>query len=78
VSTGVGARFWFESGLALLAAGLAVLTLLFRDWVELVFEFDPDRHSGSFEWSIVGASSLLAVVFALLARVEWRRAAAAR
>src|SRR5713101_4167516 len=55
-------RFWAEIGLGLASALFAVLTLLWRDWVEIVFRVDPDHHSGSLEWTIVAA----AVAFTLI------------
>jgi hypothetical protein len=77
VSRRVGATFWLESTLALITASLAVLTLVWRDWIERVFGFDPDRHSGSFEWALVAACCLGTVALVALARREWRMAAVA-
>ena len=68
-------RFWIEAALALLAAGLFVLTLISREWIELLFGADPDRGDGSLEWTIVAVLLVATAVFAWLARVEWRRAA---
>jgi hypothetical protein len=72
----VRGRFWIELGLAAAGAVSLLLALVWRDWIELVFRIDPDHHSGSAEWMIVGLSALAAVVFAVLGRYEWRRAAA--
>src|SRR5579862_850712 len=69
-----GRLFWVESALSLIALFLAVLTLAWRDWIEGVFGFDPDHHNGSFEWKLVIVCALLTVLFAALARREWRRA----
>jgi hypothetical protein len=54
---------------------LFLLTIVRRDWIEVLFGVDPDRHSGSLEWWMI--SSLLAVTVVLfsLAAFEWRRAA---
>ena len=68
-------RFWIEAALALLAAGLFALTLISHEWIELLFGADPDGGDGSLEWTIVAVLLVATVVFALLARVEWRRAA---
>jgi len=46
-------RFWAELGLGLASTVFAVLTLAWKDWVEIVFKVDPDHHSGSLEWTIV-------------------------
>lgn len=66
-------RFWLESGLGAVTGILFVVTLLWRDWIEIIFHVDPDKGNGLLEWSIVG--SLLAVTITLffLARYEWRR-----
>jgi hypothetical protein len=69
----VRARFWVESTLAALAFGLGVVTLIWRDWIEMVFGVDPDRDSGVVEWAIVGTLLATALVSALLARTEWRK-----
>ena len=42
-------------------------------WIEIVFGVDPDGGDGSLEWFIVAALALVAVIFAAMARVEWRR-----
>jgi hypothetical protein len=66
-------RFWIEAGLSALSAGLFVLTLIVPDWIEAVFGVDPDRHSGSLEWAIVGVLLVTTLVSSMLARREWRR-----
>ena len=70
----VRARFWLEAVAAWLAATLAVLTLFWRDWIEAIFGFDPDRHNGSAELAIVAALFAVFLVLALAVRAEWRRA----
>jgi hypothetical protein len=57
------------------AAGLVMLfvTLVWRDWIELVFGADPDGGSGSLEWALVAAAIAVAVTAAILARLEWLR-----
>jgi hypothetical protein len=67
-------RFWLEAGLAAASAVLLVVTLLWKDWIEIVFRVDPDQGSGSFEWMIVGVTAVAAVTCSILARVEWKRA----
>ncbi len=66
-------RFWAETVLAAAAAVFALLTAVWKDWIEIVFRVDPDRHSGSLEWATVAAFALASVAFAVAARVEWRR-----
>ena len=65
-------RFWIESSLATVTAGLAVVTLLWKDWIERAFRVDPDKGSGSLEWGIVAIALVATLVFSVLARFEWR------
>jgi hypothetical protein len=68
-------RFWIEAVLALLTAGLFILTLISHEWIEVIFGVDPDGGDGSLEWAIVGILLVATIVLSWLARVEWRRAA---
>jgi hypothetical protein len=70
-------RFWLEAALASLAGTLAASTLLWRDWLEALTGFDPDRGNGSVEWAIVAGLLLACAGAAVAARREWRRPAAA-
>ena len=70
-------RFWLEAVLASLAGSFAVLTVVWPDWIEALTPFDPDRHSGSFEWSIVFGLAVVAVAVGSAARAEWRKLSAA-
>ena len=69
------ARYRVEVALASLTGFLLVLTLVSREWIEVLFGVDPDGGDGSLEWAIVGALLVSTVVFTMLARAEWRRAA---
>jgi hypothetical protein len=53
---------------------LFLLTIVRRDWIEVMFGVDPDRHSGSFEWLVISSVLALTVVSFSLAALEWRRA----
>jgi hypothetical protein len=53
---------------------VAVITLLWHDWIETVFKVDPDSGNGSAEWLIVLVLLLTTVTLASGARREWRRA----
>jgi hypothetical protein len=66
-------RFWVEAGLATFSAGIFLLTLVWKDWIEIIFRIDPDHHSGSLEWLIVSAALVATIAFTLLARFDWRR-----
>ncbi|MEH0422888.1 ABC transporter permease [Streptomyces sp. B21-083] len=66
-------RFWVEVALGGLSALLFLVTLVRRDWIEIVFGFEPDAGSGAVEWLVVAVTALVTVLCALGARTEWRR-----
>lgn len=70
----VRSRFWGECALALISGNLAVLTLLWPNWIELVLGVEPDGGDGSLERVLVGLCVGATVAFSALARTEWRRA----
>lgn len=70
-------RFWLETGTAMVTCVLFVVTVFYRDWIEVVFRVDPDNRSGALEWLIVGAFLVVTIALFTLARYEWRRARAA-
>ncbi len=70
------ARFWVELGLAVAAALLAVVTLIWHDWIEILFQVEPDGGISELEWALAAGLAVLAVGFAVAARLEFRRAAA--
>jgi len=61
-----------KSGLACTSAFLALLTVVVRDWIEVVFRVDPDAGSGAVEWLVVCTFAAAALVFGSLARAELR------
>jgi hypothetical protein len=65
-------RFWLEAGAATIAAFLTLLTLVTREWIELVFGADPDGGSGVLEWFIVAGFLVIAMLLSLMATREWR------
>jgi hypothetical protein len=69
-------RYRLDLVVAVVALLLAGLTVVWRDWIEVVFRFDPDNRSGLLEWLIVGTLLTAAVVMALRARTEWRKSRA--
>jgi hypothetical protein len=66
-------RFWLEAGLVALTGLLLLLALITPQWIELLFDGDPDGGSGALEWAIVGALAVLTAGLSLTAWLEWRR-----
>jgi len=62
-----------EVVLAVLAAGFAILTLITREWIELLFGIDPDKGRGALEWAIVIALFVASAALALIARWDRKR-----
>jgi hypothetical protein len=67
-------RFWAEAIMATVSGALFLVTLLWHDWIEIVFRVDPDQHSGWLEWLIVAVALASTAIFSILAHAEWRRA----
>ena len=72
------ARFWIELGLTVLSLILTIGTVVVHDWIEVLFQIDPDEGGGSLEAFVTVVAVAITTGFALAARMEWRRAAAAR
>src|SRR5690349_16691908 len=68
-----GGAFYIELLLSVLALVLALVTLVWSDWIEVVFRVDPDAGNGSLEKAIVAGLVVAAIVCGWLARTEWRR-----
>ena len=66
-------RFWLEAVLATITSALLLLTLVWDDWAESLFDVSPDGGNGSFERWIVGTLLIATIVLFNLARYEWRR-----
>jgi hypothetical protein len=67
------AGFWVELTLPVISALLTVLTMVWPDWIEGLFEVDPDAGSGSSEWGIALAFIAATVALAALTGRTWRR-----
>ena len=70
-------QFWLEVGMAIVTTILFLITLVQRDWIEVVFGVDPDSRSGALEWLIVGALLVVTIALVTLASYDWRRTRAA-
>lgn len=66
-------RFWAETALASVTAVLLLLTLVTREWIELVLGVDPDGGDGTLEWTVVGILAIACAASVAAARAEWRR-----
>ena len=70
--------FWWEVVAAIASGAVSVVTLVWPDWIELVFGVDPDGGDGSLEWLVAGLAVGVTLTLCLLARREWRRVRPAR
>lgn len=68
-------RFWVEAALAATTAVLTIVTLISREWIEIVFGVDPDGGNGALEWVIVITLAASTLLCSLLAHAEWRQTA---
>jgi len=66
-------QFYIELVLSLAALAVAVVTIVWNDWIEIVFKIEPDAGNGSLEKAIVVVLLAAAIVSGWLARTEWRR-----
>ena len=69
----VRARFWLEAVCATLGAVLFAVTLISREWIEVIFGVEPDGGSGAAEFAIAFGLLAVAAVSSVLAIREWRR-----
>jgi hypothetical protein len=67
---------WIESLLAVVTGVLGVVTVFWRDWIEILTGWDPDHHSGGVEAGLVVVLLILSVTCAAVARRTYRRAVA--
>jgi hypothetical protein len=65
--------FWIEVFLAVCSAIATVLSLVWPQWIEAVFEESPDAGDGSAERLVAVVFLVATVVFSWFARREWRQ-----
>ena len=71
-------RFWLECGLGGLSCLLAIGTIVWPEWIEILFGVDPDHGNGSVEVLVTVVTVALSLAFVVASRLEWKRAAAPR
>jgi hypothetical protein len=68
-------RFWFEAVIAVVGLILLALTLITREWFELLTGLDPDGRSGTLETALVVALLVISAASTFAARRDYQRAA---
>lgn len=58
------------AGISLL---LAVVTLIWHDWIELLFQVEPDGGTGAGEVATVAILGAVSLALSLAATAQWRR-----
>jgi hypothetical protein len=64
---------WIEAFLAVLTGVLGIVTIFWRDWIEMLTGWDPDHHNGSVEVGLVVVLLIMSVTCAAVARRSYRR-----
>lgn len=60
--------FWIEVAVGAAACGLFLVSLVWRDWIELLTGAEPDGGGGAVEWSTVAALLATSLACSALAR----------
>ena len=68
-------RFWLECIAAVASAVSLAMTLVWPQWIEMLFGFAPDGGDGSDEWGFTLFLFGLTMLMAVLARRDWVRSA---
>jgi hypothetical protein len=67
-------RFWLETSIAIGTGILFLITLVWNNWIEIVFGVDLDNNNGTLEWLMIGVLLVVTITLFSLASYEWRRA----
>jgi hypothetical protein len=71
---GARARFWIQTGFAVVASAIMLLTMSNAEWFEALTGTNPDGGTGALEVVTVGLCFLATIFSGTLARREWLRA----
>ena len=66
-------RARIEVALAAMTAALGIVTIFWRDWIDILTGWDPDHHSGGAEAGRILAPFAASITCAVLARRTYRR-----
>ena len=66
-------RFWFEAAFVVVSLGLWVATLIWPDWIELVFHVEPDANDGSLELALTILLPAIGLAVSFISAREWHR-----
>jgi hypothetical protein len=66
-------RVRIETVLSIVGAALALLTLVWPEWIEEIFGVEPDGGDGSLEWILAVGFLVVGLGLGLLARRDQRR-----
>ena len=76
MSRNLPARFWFEAVTGVIGLALFVLTLVTREWIEVLTGWDPDGGNGAVEIALAFALLAISALSMFAASRDCRRAAA--
>jgi hypothetical protein len=66
-------RFWLEVALAILTATAAIATIMWPEWIELLFGIEADESNGTLELGVTLLIAIVSTILAMAARTEWQR-----
>lgn len=69
-------RMRIEVVLAIVFAVLTIATIVDPQWIEQLFQYEPDKGSGDAEWLVSVAFGMATVLASALAGRNWRMLAA--
>lgn len=71
-------RILIERILAVITGVMGIVTIFWRNWIEVTFNWDPDHGNGALEWLIIVGLLVVCVALYSISRLEVRRLVAAQ